>query len=659
MKSSGNKSVPILVQSEGAFNAGIQLTETNYDVWSQLMEMHIAEREKLSYIIGKSAQPAESDKGYEKWYAENQKVKRWLLMSMTPDIMKRYLRIPTAREIWSALSKAFYDGSDEMHVYSLHQKAFSAKQSAKSLSVYYGELTEIFQELDHRDKVVMKDPDDVTTYRHSIERTRVHIFLAGLDKSFDQIRREILRHEPLPNLEECYSLVRREATRSTTLNEEDEKPEASAMISRHRHSQTSQDRPKVTNPKNSNHSDKPTYKCTHCNQTGHSKSRCFELIGYPDWWDPTRHRNSKRPSTTAVAKTKEDDAPPTSSALLTTADTGGKAFTTSTPVLNSAWIIDSGATDHMTFDVRQVTNLNPSSKNCVSTANGNTTPVIGEGSSHLTNTLNLDSVLVVPSLDYNLLSVSQITTTLSCVVIFWPDHCVFKDIQTRQTIGYGVKRGKLYYLDLQSETSSRLQQAFAVESTGSPKKIAEILLWHRRLGHASFGYLKKLFPSLFTNLDISIFKCEVCELAKSHRTSFPLIFNKSPVPFMVIHSDVWGPSKVPTLGGSYWFVTFIDDCTRMTWLCLMKSKSEVTLLFQKFYNIICTQYNARIKVLHSDKGGEYQSSELQQFLDLQGSIHQTSCTDTPQQNGVAERKNRHLLEVVRASLIEAHMPICY
>ena len=135
------KSIPITVQSEGVFNAGIILTETNYDVWSQLMEMHIAEREKLSYILGKSTLPTVFDKWYKKWYAENQKAKRWLLMSMSPDIMKRYLRIPTAREIWSSLSKAFYDGSDEMHVFSLHQRAFSAKQSGRSFSVYYGELT--------------------------------------------------------------------------------------------------------------------------------------------------------------------------------------------------------------------------------------------------------------------------------------------------------------------------------------------------------------------------------------------------------------------------------------------------------------------------------------------------------------------------------------
>ena len=72
--------------------------------------------------------------------------------------MKRYLRLPTAQEIWSPLSKTFYDGSDELQVFTLNQKAFTAKQSGMFLSEYYGELTEFFCELDHRDKGVMKDP---------------------------------------------------------------------------------------------------------------------------------------------------------------------------------------------------------------------------------------------------------------------------------------------------------------------------------------------------------------------------------------------------------------------------------------------------------------------------------------------------------------------
>ena len=143
------------------------------------------------------------------------------------------------------------------------------------------------------------------------------------------------------------------------------------------------------------------------------------------------------------------------------------------------------------------------------------------------------------------------------------------------------------------------------------EKKFEIWLWHRRLGHASFGYLKKLFPSLFGMSDISSFRCDICELAKSHHTSFPLILNKSSLPFMVKHSDLCGPSKVPTLSGSHWFVTFIDDCTRMTWLYLMRTKDEVNLLFKKFYKMIETQYNAKVQVLRSDNGEEYQSSDLQ------------------------------------------------
>ena len=136
-----------------------------------------------------------------------------------------------------------------------------------------------------------------------------------------------------------------------------------------------------------------------------------------------------------------------------------------------------------------------------------------------------------------------------------------------------------------------------VDVSEGEKKKSKIWLWHRHLGHASFGYLKKLFPSLFARSDVSGSHCDICELAKSHHASFLLILNKSPLPFMVIHSYVWGPYKVPTLSGSHWFITFIDDYTRMTWLYLMKTKDEVNLLFQNFHKMIETQYNAKVRVL--------------------------------------------------------------
>ena len=93
----------------------------------------------------------------------------------------------------------------------------------------------------------------------------------------------------------------------------------------------------------------------------------------------------------------------------------------------------------------------------------------------------------------------------------------------------------------------------------SDNSVAQIWLWHQRLGHPSFTLLQKLFPSLFQHNNVSIFQCETCELAKHHRVSFPLSSNKSSAPFSLIHTDVWGPSRVVSLNGCRWFISFIDD----------------------------------------------------------------------------------------------------
>ena len=118
-------------------------------------------------------------------------------MSMSPDNMKRYLHLSTTLDIWSGLAKAFSDGSDELQVFSLNQRVFAAKQKRRPFSVYYEKLTEIFQQLDHRDKVIMKHPNDVQAYRQSIKWHRIHIFLAGLDSGFKQIRGEILHRDSM------------------------------------------------------------------------------------------------------------------------------------------------------------------------------------------------------------------------------------------------------------------------------------------------------------------------------------------------------------------------------------------------------------------------------------------------------------------------------
>lgn len=178
-------------------------------------------------------------------------------------------------------------------------------------------------------------------------------------------------------------------------------------------------------------------------------------------------------------------------------------------------------------------------------------------------------------------------------------------------------------------------------------------MWHRRLGHASFGYLKKLLPSLFNNIPYSSLKCNVCTLAKSHRASYPSSFNKRTVPFELVLFDIWGPSPVPTQHGVHWFITLVDDCTRMTELYLMKHKSDVGEIVKRFYHMVHTQYSLPVKVLRCDNGGEYINQDFSQFLQDKGLLHETTCHQTPQHNEVAERKNRHILEITWALLIGA------
>ena len=127
------------------------------------------------------------------------------------------------------------------------------------------------------------------------------------------------------------------------------------------------------------------------------------------------------------------------------------------------------------------------------------------------------------------------------------------------------------------------------------------------------------------------------------------------MPFMIVHSNVLGPSRVSTISGYKWFATFIDDCTRMTWFFPLRQKSEVIVKFKLFYQYVATQFDKKIMTLRSNNGVEYVNHDLYNFLSQYGIVHHTTCAYTPQQNRVAERKNRHLLEVVRASLFEAQI----
>lgn len=153
---------------------------------------------------------------------------------------------------------------------------------------------------------------------------------------------------------------------------------------------------------------------------------------------------------------------------------------------------------------------------------------------------------------------------------------------------------------------------------------------------------------------------EGCILGKQHRESFPTRKSiRAKAPLEIVHLDLCGPIQVPSLAGNQYFITFIDDFTRNTWVYFLKNKSEVFENFQNFKALVENQSGLRIKVLRTDRGGEYISKEFLCFCRENGIHKQFTARYTPQQNGVAERKNRTIMDMARSMLKAKHLPNNY
>nr|XP_028959426.1 uncharacterized protein LOC114825186 [Malus domestica] len=165
---------PVVIQSDAsAVPSIVKLNGSNYSLWSKVLEMHIAGRGKKGFVTGSIKEPKEDSAEYEAWETGNAIVKGWLINSMDPTIM-----------------------------------GFS---SISVLLEKFGK--KLLEQLDQRRPIKMECAGDLKTLREEIQLDRVYAFLAGLDDIFDKVRSDILRSQPLPSVEEVFSIVRREAQR--------------------------------------------------------------------------------------------------------------------------------------------------------------------------------------------------------------------------------------------------------------------------------------------------------------------------------------------------------------------------------------------------------------------------------------------------------------
>jgi transposase InsO family protein len=182
--------------------------------------------------------------------------------------------------------------------------------------------------------------------------------------------------------------------------------------------------------------------------------------------------------------------------------------------------------------------------------------------------------------------------------------------------------------------------------------------WHHRLGHLYGSRLSTLIKSgcLGSTHVESSFHCKGCHLGKQIQLLYFTSDSHSAKPFDLIHSDVWGPAPFVSKGGHKYYVIFIDDHSRYSWIYFMKRRSELPSIYKSFTRMVHTQFSATIKIFRSDSGGEFLSDTFCQLLTLDGTLAQLSCPGAHAQNGVAERKHRHIIESARTILISSFVP---
>jgi hypothetical protein len=184
--------------------------------------------------------------------------------------------------------------------------------------------------------------------------------------------------------------------------------------------------------------------------------------------------------------------------------------------------------------------------------------------------------------------------------------------------------------------------------------------WHSRLGHPARDIVRRVVST--NNLPCATLDpsngtvCDACACAKAHRLTYSVSSSRSSVPLEFIFSDVWGPT-IDSFGHKKYYVSFIDDCSKFTWLYLLRSKSEVVKYFLEFQRLVECRFNQKIIDVQSDWGGKYE--KLNSFFYNIGIVHRVSCPHTHQQNGVVERKHRHIVEMGLALLAHASMPLKY
>jgi len=380
------------------------------------------------------------------------------------------------------------------------------------------------------------------------------------------------------------------------------------------------------------HSDRvPSYdrpQCQICDKYGHAALDCFQRFNFSF--------QGRRPPSELAAMAAEAN----------------------TTFEQHTWYADSGANAHITANAVDLTTLQLyNGMDTVQVGNGSGLMIHNTGSSLLNtshNSFRLNNVLYCPQAASNLLSINQFCLDNNYYFILTGTTFFVKENKTRRLLLQGLVENGLYPINGNKNCNKQFRCFTSKLGTKATRD-----QWHKRLGHPSnstLNYLSSFLPIKDSPSQSSV--CSSCQLGKAKKLPFSDSQRQSARPLALIHTDVW-ISPVTSVGGCRYYVLFIDDFSRFTWMYPMHFKSDVFSIFQQYKILVENLFSCTIQQLQYDNGGEYLSTEFQNFLADHGIFHRLTCPYTSPQNGIAERKHRHIQEMGLTLLAQACLPNCY
>ncbi|GJX64828.1 ribonuclease H-like domain-containing protein [Tanacetum coccineum] len=326
-------------------------------------------------------------------------------------------------------------------------------------------------------------------------------------------------------------------------------------------------------------------------------------------------------------------------------------------------IFDSGCSGHMTGNKDQLEDFEEFNGGSV-TFGGSKGYISGKGRIRVGN-LDFDSVSFVKELGhFNLFSISQICDKQH-KVLFTETECLvvssdFKMPDENQILLKVPRHHNMYSFDMKTPSPAKGFACLIAKATSDESK-----LWHRRLGHINFKNLNKLVKgNLVRGLPSKVFKndhtCVACHKGKQHRASCKAKLERLITkPLHTLHMDLFGPTSVKSINHASYCLVITDDCTRFCWVFFLASKDETSGILQTFIRQIENQLSHRVKIIRSDNGTEFKNRDMLEFCGNKGIKQEYSTARTPQQNGVAERMNRTLIEAARTMLADSLLPTTF